>query len=95
MKDNHALVEDIWQLVYDTFERPKITISQRLGMAKEGQQVEIRLMKNLAKLKQNTKDAEVLQAVRGDVMLAQTISKMTPERAEDIQLLLDKLEGTK
>lgn len=92
MQSKVQIIEDLWKIAYDAFEHPKFTVGKNLGYPNATNQVEFRLLNSISYLKTQTEMSDTISAVRADIMLTETMSKITNETVEKLQLLLDKLE---
>jgi hypothetical protein len=85
-------IERLWKMAYDTFEkRPTAFLRLAFGMKGGGDSVQHRLMANIARLKTEPPNAAIIESIRGDLMVAQTVGYLSETDAEKFQKQLDKI----
>ena len=90
---NNTDVEKLWNQLYTSFEkRPFDSVRTMFGMKGTANQIQFRVMNNIALLKTHSPTNALIGAIRADIMLAETIGIMPASSAEQAQKQLDKIE---
>ena len=92
---HNKTVAALWQTAYNIFEkRPGTPFKTATGMNEASNHVQFRMMKAISALNSSV-TPELIQTIRGDVMVAETMGIFPSKTAEKMQLLLDKLTDVK
>lgn len=84
-------VEELWNVAYNIFEkRPLGAFKSIFGMRGMVNDVQFRLQKNIQALRTSTSEENV-SAVRGDILLAESLGILPAKTAEKMQQLLDSI----
>ncbi len=90
MSKSHENIEKLWMMVYDTFERrPGNSLRRMFGMRGASNAVQTRLMKSIAKLKEEPPNDTLISSIRADVMVLQTLNYLSATDEEKIQKQID------
>ena len=86
--------EELWRIVYVAFEvRPVARYLKVFGMGNSQAQIKHRLLNNISALKQDVKNTKLQDAVRADLMLAQTLEVLADTDTKKALKQLDLLSG--
>jgi hypothetical protein len=92
---NNDKIEQLWQIAYNAIEkRPAETIRTTLGMKQASNDLQFRMAKSIAVLKDKGISQPILDAIKGDVLGCETYSILTHETADKMLLIIDDLERT-
>ena len=90
---NNTDIEKLWDQIYTSFEkRPFDSVRTLFGMKGSANQIQFRIMNNVALLKNEPPTKTLVGAIRADIMLAETMGIMPAKSAEQAQQQLDKIE---